>query len=315
MAILFITSTRIGDAVLSTGLLAAIRERFPHERLHVACGPPAAPLFEATPDVDEVFVLRKRRGSGHWAALWRHSVVRRWRLVVDLRRSLLPWLLLAAERRSLPAAHDGEHRVAHVSRTLGLPPQAPRIRVAADHLAEADRLLGEGRPLLAVAPGANWAGKIWPAERFAELALRLTAPGAPLAGAGILVTGGPDERPAAEAVLAALAERRPIDGMGLSLPTAYAAFTRCALFVGNDSGLMHLAAATGRPTVGLFGPTDDRHYAPWGPEGLALRTPGSVDALIGRPGYDHLTTGSLMGGLTVAAVAEAIAARWPALAP
>ena len=72
---------------------------------------------------------------------------------------------------------------------------------------------------------------------------------------------------------------RLIEAVGrVDLLTLYAALKRVRLFVGNDSGLMHLAAAAGAPTLGLFGPSDDRCYAPWGDRGRVLRTPRGFEA-------------------------------------
>ncbi len=101
----------------------------------------------------------------------------------------------------------------------------------------------------------------------------------------------------------------------MDLPGAAACLKRCALFVGNDSGLMHMAAAAGTPTLGLFGPTRDQHYAPWGPKGAAVRTEESVEALTGRPGFDHRARASLMGGLVVEAVERAALALLERCAP
>src|SRR5438105_5950820 len=99
MHILFVTATRIGDAVLSTGLLSHLIERNPGARLTIAAGPVAAPLFEAVPGLDRLLVVRKRRWGLHWPALYSRVVDRRWDLVVDLRGSALAWGLLARERR------------------------------------------------------------------------------------------------------------------------------------------------------------------------------------------------------------------------
>ena len=71
---------------------------------------------------------------------------------------------------------------------------------------------------------------------------------------------------------------RLIDLVGKAdLLTAYACLKRASLFIGNDSGLMHLAAAAGCPTVGLFGPSDDRLYAPWGPHSRVVRGPRTFE--------------------------------------
>ena len=91
MRILFVTASRIGDAVLSTALLAHVIERHPGARLTIACGPAAAPLFEAAPGLERVIVLVKRRWGAHWLSLWAATVGTRWDLVVDLRASALAW--------------------------------------------------------------------------------------------------------------------------------------------------------------------------------------------------------------------------------
>src|SRR5579864_1257421 len=111
MHILFVTATRIGDAVLSTGLLSHVIGRFPGARLTIAAGPVAAPLFEAVPGLERLVVLRKRRWSLHWLALFARTASRRWDLVVDLRGSALAWMLRADERRVMAKGDGGEHRV------------------------------------------------------------------------------------------------------------------------------------------------------------------------------------------------------------
>jgi ADP-heptose:LPS heptosyltransferase len=309
--VLFITATRIGDAVLSTGLLGWLIERHPDARITIACGPLAAPLFTEVPGLRRILVVRKRPANLHWPRLWRDCLGQRWNLVVDLRRSALAWLLRADERRLPPRSDATTHRVRLLGRTLGLdPPPAPRLWTAPRHEAAAAGLLPAGPRVLALAPTANWPAKTWPTERFAELARRLTAPGAPLAGAAVMVAGGPGEEPSARPVLEAVPADRRIDLLGQDLLTAGAALRRAALFVGNDSGPMHLAAAAGAPTLGLFGPTRDAHYAPWGPRSAVLRTTESVEQLTGAADFDPGAPRSLMGSLTVEAVEQAALALY-----
>ncbi len=131
---------------------------------------------------------------------------------------------------------------------------------------------------------------------------RLTSSGGPLAGSRVFITGGLGEEALIGPIAANVPAQRLIVRMGLDLPATAAVFERSRLFVGNDSGLMHMAAAVGTPTIGLFGPTRDVHYAPWGPQCRTVRTALDVDELIGAPDFDHRTTGSLMGSLSVDAV-------------
>ena len=307
MRVLFITSTRIGDAVLSSGLLAHLTERFPQARITVACGPAAAPLFEAVPRVERVIPLVKRRFSMHWLSLWAACVGKQWHLIVDLRRTALPYTLIAHERRRMSEAEPGLHKVKQYARVLGLddaPP--PRVWSAPPHQRTARELIPDGPPVLALGPTANWAGKEWRVENFTALAKRLAGAKGALAGARVAVFAGPGERTRALPVLEAVPAGRRIDlADRLDLLTAHACLERCALFVGNDSGLMHLAAAAGIPTLGLFGPSRPEHYAPWGPRAAFVRTEKSYDELVDAPDYDHRTTGTQMDSLTVKSVEEA----------
>src|SRR5258708_3289666 len=99
MDILFCTATRIGDALLSTGLLSYLIAGHPGARLTIAAGPAAAPLFAAVPGLERLVIMRKRPWSSHWLALYAAVAGHRWDLVVDLRGSALAWLLRAGERK------------------------------------------------------------------------------------------------------------------------------------------------------------------------------------------------------------------------
>ena len=311
MRILFITATRIGDAVMSTALLGYLGERYPDARLTIACGAPAAPLFAAVSRLERLIVLRTRRFKGHWLTLWGACIGRRWDLIVDLRGSGLAWTLLARERRVKLVRNAELHRIEELAGVFGLdPPPAPVIQVSAAAEAEATALMPAGRPVLCLGPTANWHAKEWPIERFLALATALTAPDGMLADAHISVLGAPEERARAAPLIDALSPNRRIDLFGRSLPVAYACIRRATLFVGNDSGLMHLAAASGTPTLGLFGPSPEWNYAPWGPNAAFVRTRESYDALVGRPGFDFRTAGCLMEGLSIEAALQAVDALW-----
>ena len=318
MKILFIGPTRIGDAVLSSGLVQRLSETYPQAAITIACGAIAAPLYSGVPNLDRVIPISKKPAAGHWLTVWRHVVGTRWTLVVDLRRSIIPWTVWARRRFvSRPATDAGEHRVISLARTLGLPehPPAPCLWTLDQHRERAERLIPDGSLVLAIAPTANWRGKIWRGERFVELIERLTsgdpAAKAILPRARVAIFGGPGEASAAATVLDSVPADRRIDLVGTEdLPTVAACLKRCALFVGNDSGLMHMAAAANIPTVGLFGPSRPENYRPWGELAVAVRTEKAYEELVGGPGYDHRTSGTMMDSLSVDSVVTATVALW-----
>ncbi len=286
--ILFITATRIGDAVLSSGLIKLLADQIPNARFTIVSGPLAAPLFAHVPGLDRVIVMEKGKGKGHWFKLWNQVRHKKWGLVVDLRGSGTALFLRREKRAIWKKSSETMHKVIDAARVLKLEgdPPSPHLYITPEVQALADQLLAPRRgepdgPILAVGPASNWVGKIWPIERFAQTAQQLLGPGGPLAGGRLLILGGPGDGRMVEELRMASARGRYVDLTGkVDLLTAYAALKRADLFIGNDSGLMHIAAAAGVPTVGLFGPSDERRYAPWGPHTRAVRGPRTFEQFL-----------------------------------
>lgn len=303
--VLFITSSRIGDAVLSSGILSHLVNKDPRARFTIASGPLVSELFHDVPQLDSIIPLVKQKYAGHWVRLWRDTVKMKWDRVVDLRSTGISYFLRA--RRKYVLQKSEEHRVIAASQLLGLEtPAAPHIFIQQDRLERAHANLGEG-PFLAVAPSANWMGKQWPMERYIELIKSLTSYGAEFSNHRILLLGAPDERKDIKPLMDALPKDKVVDRVGRAgLLTVYGYLTACDFFIGNDSGLMHLAAAARTPTIGLFGPTDEKKYAPWGAHTEVIRGERSYDEILATPGYDWRKPVSYMLDLSVEQVEEAV---------
>ena len=129
---------------------------------------------------------------------------------------------------------------------------------------------GENARPIAICPGAGWPGKRWPVDRFVALAERLQRD----VGGPILLLGGPDE-----ANLAQRFNRNYVLNMigQTSIGQAAALLERSRVYVGNDSGLLHIAAAVGTPTVAIFGPTRPERWAPPGGRHVVVRAHESCD--------------------------------------
>jgi len=254
--ILFVSANRIGDAVITCGILDHLIRRYPEARFTLACGPAAAGVYARMPQLERIVLFDKKKNDSHWPKLWRALAFTRWDLAVDIRGSALTYLL-AARRRVVRRRRPGRMFEQHAAMLGIVPAPLPVVWTAAEDRARAAVLLPPGRPVIGFGATANWAPKVWPAERFASLFRRLAE--GPLPGAVAAVFAGPGEaeRAMAAPLLAALPEAVDLCG-ALTIPEAAACIQRCALYVGNDSGLMHLAAASGAPTVGLCGTTLDR---------------------------------------------------------
>ena len=128
----------------------------------------------------------------------------------------------------------------------------------------------DSKPFAILNPGAGWGAKCWPAESFGAVARALAK-----RGLAVVVNHGPGEEPLARAV-------RESSG-GLAVPVKcsvgelIALTRRAALFIGGDTGPLHLAAALRVPVVALFGPTRPERNGPFATRSVALRSPGSVD--------------------------------------
>jgi len=223
------------------------------------------------PGLERLIVFEKERFDLHWVRLWGKLVGTFWDIVVDVRGSGLALFLAAGRRHILRGGRRPGRRYEQLGRALGFEPAPlPVAWVGAADEAKAAALL-DGM-VIGLGPTANWGEKIWPAERFVAVfeALARRLPGA---RAAVFAGPGAKERELAAPVLAAIPGAIDFSG-ALSLPEVSACLKRCALFIGNDSGLMHLAAAAGTPTLGLFGRSRVAEYAPAGAMTAVAVAPG-----------------------------------------
>ncbi len=283
MRILVISSNRIGDAVITCGVLDHLIRTYPTCRITIACGPVAEGVFARMPNRERTILIEKRPFDLHWLQLWRQVVLTVWDLVVDFRGSAMAYLV-PGRRRAVRRRMPGRMFEQHAALLNISPAPLPVVWTDPADRARAAALVPAGRPVLGLGPTANWPPKAWAAERFARLVAALEA--GPLQGATVVVFAGPGAREHAMAAPLLAALPKAIDLRGrLTVPEAAACLQRCTLFVGNDSGLMHLAAAAGTPTIGLCGATIDRaeemppagHFAAW-----ALGQGPSMQDLLGR---------------------------------
>ncbi len=185
---------------------------------------------------------------------------------------------------------------------------APALYFTKEQEKFADTLMAGEGPVLGIGPSANWIGKTWPAENFIEVIQWMTGEGGPMTSARVAVFAAPGEEDQAQPVLESVPEDKRIDGIAKGNPGEVAAcLNRCDFYLGNDSGLMHVAAACGVKTVGVYGPSYPHLYRPWGDHTAYARTPETFDQLIDFEGYDPKTlTRTLMGSLRIETVKDAI---------
>jgi len=289
--ILLLALLPIGDTLLATPTVRALRARYPDARITALVHTSTAPLMCAVPAIDDVVVLPFRAdwaGLAPLARTLRRLRAQRFDVAIDFTTPAYKWVsflcgipqrtymkfdplwwFVPGRRRRWRATHATRHYY-DCARELDLPPWdtvdprpspclPPSARDAARRFL-AQEGVAWGEPLIGVhAGGAGLGGlKRWPPDRFAALADDLHDAW----GARILLLGGPDERGLAETV-AAMMRACPIVAVGaVPLLTSVALIECCDLFIGNDSGPLHAAAAVGTPYVGIIGPTCPDNFRP-----------------------------------------------------
>ncbi|MFO0773133.1 MAG: lipopolysaccharide heptosyltransferase II [Nitrospiraceae bacterium] len=300
--VLVIKLRYVGDVLLSTAVPRALKAAYPGIRVTMAVMKGTEAVLLGNPAVDEILVV-DRHTLRTQAEFFQEIRRQQFDGVVDLTgndRSELACALSGAAvrvgfresrrwRARLAYTHErntpdslgqgakfGEVQTLHrmerdlsVLRAIGLDPAAerPQLFFSAEEEAHAEQLMqtlcaGESStPVVMLHPGARYWFKAWPPERFAELADRLME----TCGCLVLLGGGAAEQPIGCAI-EQIARGRIVNLIGTIGLREYAALVkRCALFIGNDNGAMHIAAAVGTPVVGLFGPSDPAEWAPLGP--------------------------------------------------
>jgi ADP-heptose:LPS heptosyltransferase len=266
--VLFIAPSDVSEAVLASGLLKKLHDEAPNPRFTIVASRKVAPLYADMPKVEQLVVTDRRHSGRRWLGLFGPYRARRWSLVVDLQAGVIAGRL-RPKGKPLRRQDDGEptHKLIEAARLMRLDDEPPAPFVFVGDAAEqrAAQLTTGDEPILAVAASAEWVGKAWPVERFAEVVRRLLSTGGPLAGGRLMLVGDKADVHQVDPVRAAAARDLVIDLMGRAdLVTSFAALKRARLFIGNDTGYSQLAAAAGVPTLVLFGPSDDRVWRPWG---------------------------------------------------
>lgn len=292
MKILVRATNWVGDAIMSIPALCAIRQRWPEAQVAILARPWVAELYRGQPFVDRVIILDGASGSTEavhaasdlsesrfdcaillqnafsaaWLA-WRAKIPQRIGYARDGRSFLLTEAVKVPKRGEIPA-HEMFYylellRRAHWLQTIPEVTQISlRLATGAAEAAEA-RLREAGvraeKRRIAIAPGAAYgSAKCWPPERFAAVADALIDE----FDVDVILFGASSEIDICRQIADRMRHRPVILAGQTSIGELPALFSRCNLFIGNDSGAMHVAAAVGVPVVAVFGSTDPHGTAP-----------------------------------------------------
>lgn len=299
----------LGDVVCALPVLAALREHFPQAKVDWVVEPKAADLLQGHPLLHNVLLFpRQGFAKNFFGPLRKHfQALRRERydFALDLQgnfKSSLQMIFARAKRKigfARGFVHDGSHlfvgervtppgkRIHRVQKNLSLL-EPLGIRASAERLSpppvdataaqRVEQFLLQleiaDRPFAILHPATSTWGqdKQWPPERFGALARRISQELQLVP----IVTWGPGEKALAAEVAALSNGAARIAFETRSLKELVALIARCSLFVAGDTGALQIASVLGRPTVGIFGPTDPVVYGPIGPRSAVAQPPGLV---------------------------------------
>ncbi|MDD5492278.1 MAG: lipopolysaccharide heptosyltransferase II [bacterium] len=301
--ILAISTTGIGNLILYTPVLRALRRDFPESHIALlVASKTAASLLEGCKEIDEIIIINKNKiNIYYWLKILRHMRKLRFDLVItsfldkSFKVALFSWLtgarlrvgyknrvygwLYSCQVPIIEKKHEIEYNL-DLLRAIRLTIRRANEKVPfiyttplEEELANDFLLKNHVSPkdlLIGVHPGSGLSigsAKRWPREKFALLCDHiLTIP-----KAKVIVFGGPEERYAAEEMAKFMRKKPVIIAGDTDIRMTAALIKRSALFVSNDSGLMHLATAVKTPVLAIFGPTLWWKNYPWGKNNIVLR--------------------------------------------
>jgi lipopolysaccharide heptosyltransferase I len=298
-----IKPSALGDIVHALPVLAALRARWPSAHIAWVVNAGLRGLLDGNPCVDEVIAFdrgtagRFPRGIRTLLDLRATLAARRFDLTIDLQGLLRSGLISAATgarvRVGLSDAREGatafySHRVlmprepTHIVDRLLLVagafaadtarPRWPLPRAPEDAVWAVRTLAAVRWPRLVMNMGARWLTKRWPPEQFAEVASRAIHE----LGAGVVVVGAREDAPIVEKFHRTLSPEARLYVKNVcgatTLPQLTAIASQCDLFLSNDTGPLHLAAATGARVIGIYTCTDPRRTGPYGPRATFVQS-------------------------------------------
>lgn len=319
--ILFIATDKLGDCIIVAGLLDTLLHQDPDCRATVICGAMPAPLFTTIPQVERVLILYSKgstrfpfRKYFHRFLIWLRCIPTRWDRIINLYHPRRYTRFFHRRYDLHPIFHDISRRALkdeefypitdRLRRYFDLTDSTliPTLYTAPGDEDRAKKLIPKQAIILGIT--AAWIGKRWPYRNFQELIQRLTAKDGMLAHHPIVIFAAAAERPLIQEFLRGVDPRHVQALIGLPLLLVYACMQRCRLFIGNDSGLMHMAAAARIPTLGLYGPSSEKLYPPLGNNTLAIRTTmppvqlwDTIDDATARRLMDNLSVDDVLAGV------------------
>ena len=274
MKILFICSNLIGDTILSSGVINYFVDQNKDAKLTFVVGQTAAPLLKNYKNIENIIVFQKRKFNLHWFEIFQKTFKTKWDIVVDFRSSAISYLL-RKNKKYIFKKHQNIHHIEQLNSSFGFNCSNLFIPISDYEKNKAKYDLDKSFKHIVIFPGGNWSPKVWSSDNFnAIMKLLLNK----YNNIKFILVGSLEEKNKFyNKLIKGIKEELIIDLFGYNLTLTSAYMQKSNIFIGNDSGLMHLAVANKLRVISLFGPTNDKIYGPYGSDDIVIRTKESLD--------------------------------------
>ena len=274
MKILIISSNLIGDTILSTGVVDYFQKKYPQAKFTFLIGPSAGQIYNNFQSKQKIILIKKKIFNLHWVDMYLNVFNIKWNIIIDFRSSLLSYLLFNKKKYIFKKQKNINH-IDQLKNFFKLKNLSLSVATNQSEEINAIQTLRNKYRYVVLFPGGNWKPKIWPTNYFNQLIILLNNQFKDLKF--IIVGSSKEQSIYFNKIKKDLPNNLFINLMGETLSSTSAYMKKSNLFIGNDSGLMHLSFASNLSTIGLFGPTNDIIYGHRNHKSFVIRTSESYE--------------------------------------
>ena len=304
MKILLISYNRIGDTILSTGLIDHLLRKYDNASFSIVTSSISACIYQDLPKLDKLIIADKKKYSLHWFKIWNETIKISWDLVIDLRSSSLSYFI-RSKKKLIFRGNQNEHKLKQLQTLIGSNNELePTIWADEKNYINIKHKKKLSEKYICIAPISNAPVKDWHLNKYLELLendlfndfqiilLGATSKKEDLIGINYLVQES----------------KQTINNLinNADMIETYFILKNANLFIGSDSSNMHLAVTANIPTIGLFGPTDEKLYGPLGKNNLSIRGDKSFSEIVNQIDYKSGKIKSYLDDLSVTKVYKEI---------